>query len=281
MFSQKHDEYIPPDDEHFSSGTNVFETFMVLENGRIFMLDEHLKRMESSIRQLELGEPPNTDDLNREVKSIAEKMENRNRVMRLNYFPDEKGEPHYSVAFRNGISKRKDGKEGIKLLVVKARRNPLSYLVYHKTGNYLENRIALKQAEKKGFNDALFLNVSGDLAETSKANIFLVKNKVLMTPCVESGILPGIVRAWVLQYAAEQGICVLEVSMNVSELSDSDEIFITNSVIGIVSVSNIEQDGKILYSCSGDVPFTDRISAAYQEACSGNVSSSTNKSNDP
>lgn len=280
MFSQKYDEHIPPDNENFSSGANVFETFMVLENGRIFMLDEHLKRMESSIRKLELGEPPNTDDLGREVKMIAEKMENRNRVMRLNYFPDEKGEPHYTVAFRNALQNRKDRKNSIDLMVVKARRNPHSYLVYHKTGNYLENRIALKQAEKKGFHDALFLNVSGDLAETSKANIFLVKNKVLMTPCVESGILPGIVRAWVIQYALDQGICVLQVPMNVSELSDSDEIFVTNSVIGVVPVSCIEQDGKVLYSQSGDAPITDKISAAYIEACKGNVSFSTAESND-
>lgn len=247
------------------SRADVFETFMVLDNGYVFLMDEHLERMKESIRELELGALPDTLKLKEELEKVACREENRNRVMRLEYSSDRQGEPRLAIAFRD---RKAAGQydDGVRLVVADVRRNPLSYSVYHKTGNYLENQIALKKAASEGFDDALFLNTNGDIAETSKCNIFLVNGGMLLTPCIESGILPGIVRAWVLRYASECGYSTLEVFIDEKMLSDADEIFVTNSVIGIEKVSLIKNGDIILFSSFGHSPVTDALHDAFEQA---------------
>jgi branched-subunit amino acid aminotransferase/4-amino-4-deoxychorismate lyase len=247
------------------SRADVFETFMVLDNGYVFLMDEHLERMKGSIRELELGALPDTQKLREELEEVARREENRNRVMRLEYSADKHGAPQLGIAFRDRKAAGQNN-DGVRLQVADVRRNPLSYSVYHKTGNYLENRIALKNANNQGFDDALFLNINGDVAETSKCNIFLVSDGILMTPNIESGILPGIVRAWVLRYAREFGYSTLEVFIDESMLSDADEVFVTNSVIGIEKVSLIKNENIILFSSSGNSPVTTAMHDAFEKA---------------
>lgn len=247
------------------SRADVFETFMVLDNGSVFLMDEHLERMKKSIRELELGALPDTQKLKEELEDVARKEQNRNRVMRLEYSSGRQGDPHLSVAFRDRKAAEQND-DGVRLLIADVRRNPLSYSVYHKTGNYLENQIALKKANNEGFDDALFLNVNGDIAETSKSNIFLVSDGILLTPSIESGILPGIVRAWVLRYAKECGYSTLEVFIDEIILSDADEVFVTNSVIGIEKVALIKNEEKNLFSSSGNSPVTAAFHDAFEKA---------------
>jgi branched-subunit amino acid aminotransferase/4-amino-4-deoxychorismate lyase len=247
------------------SRADVFETFMVLDNGYVFLMDEHLERMEKSIRELELGALPDTQKLKEELAEFAQREENRNRIMRLEYSAGRQGMPHLAIAFRDRKAAGQHD-DGVRLLVADVRRNPLSYSVYHKTGNYLENRIALRNANNEGFDDALFLNINGDVAETSKSNIFLVNDGILITPSIESGILPGIVRAWVIRYAKECGYSTLEVFIDEKMLSDADEIFVTNSVIGIEKVSLINNVKKILFSSSGNSPVTTALHDAFEKA---------------
>lgn len=247
------------------SRADVFETFMVLDNGYVFLMDEHLERMKESVRTLELGALPDTQKLRDEIAEVARKEENRNRVMRLEYSVDRQGEPQFSVAFRDRKAAGQHD-DGVRLQVAEVRRNPLSYSVYHKTGNYLENQIALRNASNKGFDDALFLNVNGDIAETSKCNIFLVSDGILLTPSIESGILPGIVRAWVLRYAKECGYSTLEVFIDESMLSEADEVFVTNSVIGIEKVALIKDEDRTLFCSLGDSPVTAAFHDAFEKA---------------
>jgi len=247
------------------SKADVFETFMVLDNGYVFLMEEHLERMKGSILELELGALPDTDKLKEELEEVARREENRNRIMRLEYSSGRQGEPCLAIAFRDRKAAGQND-DGVRLVVADVRRNPLSYSVYHKTGNYLENQIALRNAKNEGFDDALFLNINGDIAETSKCNIFVVNGGMLLTPCIESGILPGIVRAWVLRYAKECGYSTLEVFVDEKMLSDADEIFVTSSVIGIEKVSLIKNADKILFSSSGTSPVTTALHDAFVKA---------------
>jgi branched-subunit amino acid aminotransferase/4-amino-4-deoxychorismate lyase len=106
----------------------------------------------------------------------------------------------------------------------------------------MEPMLARREARSKNMDEALFLNEKGLLTEGSGSNIFLVKDKVLITPRFEAGILPGVTRVVVFELAAKLGIKVKEKNVRLVELLQSDEAFVTNSAIEIVPVTEV--DGK-------------------------------------
>ena len=261
------EDHIRRTESNIPSNTDVFETFWVTDNGNVFMLDEHLERMKKSVGELELGETPDIERLSDEIREMTQKKEFHNRVLRLEYSANTNGSANYSIHVRETESGMAPNLP-IRLLLSEVRRNPKSYTVSHKTGNYLENRIARRKAKKCGYDDALFLNTDGYLAETTVSNIFLVRDHTLITPSAESGILPGIVRSWVLDYAVRSGIVALCISCDLDELREADEVFVTNSVIGIRPVSEIADGERVIFSSSGCIHFTEYLQKAYQEAIS-------------
>jgi branched-subunit amino acid aminotransferase/4-amino-4-deoxychorismate lyase len=131
-----------------------------------------------------------------------------------------------------------------------------------KTTSYLENLLARQQAKADGADEALFLNEKGRLAEASTSNVFLVSENVLKTPSKESGILPGITRDIILGLAAHAGIPVLESDILLEEAAEANEVFLTNSVLEIMPVTNL--DGKAI--CDGKPgPVTRQLMAAYRD----------------
>jgi branched-subunit amino acid aminotransferase/4-amino-4-deoxychorismate lyase len=265
MFSDRLEDSVRRNDPTVPSGMDVFETFLVMDNGRVFMLNEHLDRMKRSIRELELGDEPDIENLGKQIEGMTEKDEYRNRVIRLEYSAGAGGAPRFSVNVRNH-QEPIETECPVRLVIADVRRNPRSYVVYHKTGNYMENRIAHNKAKKRGFDDTLFLNTDGFIAETAVSNIFLVKDNTLLTPSVECGILPGIVRSWVLSHVIQNDLIVIQMSLDVGELREADEVFVTNSVIGIRSVSEIIGAEGSVFSSSGQTPVTNRIRRSFMEA---------------
>jgi branched-chain amino acid aminotransferase len=99
--------------------------------------------------------------------------------------------------------------------------------------------LAKRVARAAGFDEALILNERGILTEGSSSNIFLVDKKVLSTPSLECGVLPGITRGVVLEMAQSLGINLVEAEINPEELLNSDEAFFTNSIVGIMPLTYI------------------------------------------
>ena len=118
-------------------------------------------------------------------------------------------------------------------------RNEHSPLAGLKCASYSENLIALDQARRKGFDETIFLNTVGHLCEAATANLFLVKDGMLQTPSLDSGCLPGITREVVLELAAETGIPCEVGALTLEQLQSADEVFLTSSTIGVVSLSRI------------------------------------------
>lgn len=140
------------------------------------------------------------------------------------------------------------------------RRNNRSLPARLKTTNYLDNLMARREAEAKGAHEALFLNEQGRLCEGSTSNIFLVSGETLITPSLHSGILPGVTREAVIEIARAENLEVVEREVSPEELAAADEVFLTNSLIEIMPLVEIE--GKpIGADRPGDV--TQRLSEAY------------------
>ena len=126
----------------------------------------------------------------------------------------------------------------------------------------MECMLARRDAKDAGADEAFFLNQKGYLTEAAGSNVFTVKEGVLKTPPYESGILPGVTRVVVFELAAHLGIKIKEVNCRLPDLSQADEVFLTNSLIEIMPVTVF--DGKpIGNGKSGTV--TRNLMKAYRE----------------
>ena len=108
-------------------------------------------------------------------------------------------------------------------------------LVYVKSTCYIENIVEKNKGRNLGFDEIIFLNEKGYIAEGATSNIFFIKNNKIFTPKVKCGILNGIVRQWVVDnFIVEEG------EYKIEDLLMSDAIFVTNSIVGIMKVCEIE-----------------------------------------
>lgn len=120
-------------------------------------------------------------------------------------------------------------------------RNEHSPLAGLKCASYAENLLALDHARRQGFEETIFLNTAGHLCEAATANLFVVKNGMLLTPSLASGCLPGIARQIVLELAAGQGIACEERQLGLTDLQAADEVFLTSAIHGPVCLSRFEE----------------------------------------
>lgn len=109
-------------------------------------------------------------------------------------------------------------------------------------GAYVNSCLAKQEALDSGCDDCIFLNQYGYVSELTAANIFLVKNGVLITPDPASDILEGITRRSIIEIAKESGLEVSERKVALTELYTADEVFASGSSTFIAPV--IEIDGR-------------------------------------
>ncbi|MDH4228035.1 MAG: aminotransferase class IV [Deltaproteobacteria bacterium] len=141
-------------------------------------------------------------------------------------------------------------------------------LAHLKTLNYLPSVLAKAYAARHKAYDAIYITPKGRVLEASASNVFIVKDNTLITPMLqtrESGvsyaILPGVTRAHVLKVAMAAGFRVKEKTFTRKELLDADEVFLTNSITGILPVTRV--DGKkVGKGLPG--PVTAKLAAAYE-----------------
>ena len=125
-------------------------------------------------------------------------------------------------------------------LVDRTRMPPAALDPSAKTGNYLNNVLALHEARMAGADDAIMLNEDGDLAEATTANVYLVKDGALATPPLAAGILEGTTRIRILALCRELGIPAAERPLRPEDARAADEAFVSSSVRGILAVRAID-----------------------------------------
>lgn len=227
-------------------GRGVFETILVKE--KAIFLDEHIERLNKSINALSLGKAINKDD----VISFINENNIKNKALKIVVT-----EKNLVYATRDIKYKDEDYINGFKVRISEVLRNSTSRVVAFKTLNYLENIIEYELCQSSGFNEAIFFNELGNLCEGCTSNIFIVKNKNIYTPPVKDGLLPGVVRNWVIK-----NFQVKEARITKEELLNSDEVFLTNSLVGVIKVSSIED--KLF-----DSEVVKEIKKQYDEAING------------
>lgn len=133
-------------------------------------------------------------------------------------------------------------------------------------GQYLNSRLATMEASRRGYDEALLLNIDGNVAEAAVANVFVVNGSTLRTNDEKSSILMGITRDSILQLAVAQGFEVEVSTITVKDLLHADEAFLCGTACEIVPVS--ELDGTRIGRVSPG-PVTEQIRGAFDRAKTG------------
>lgn len=208
---------------YFAQG--VFETILIKKEA--IFLEEHINRLNKSIDIMNLGEHIDI----KFIKNFIKEEKLKNIVLKIVVT-----EKNIVFSTREIKYSKEDYKNGFNLKLSSVLRNPTSNMTYIKSLSYNENLYEYNKANKEGFNEVVFLNIYGNIAEGATSNIFIIKDKKIYTPKISDGILPGVVRNWVIE-----NFEVCEKHLNKKDLYSADEVFITNSVLGIMKVVQFEE----------------------------------------
>ncbi|MEJ8820244.1 branched-chain-amino-acid transaminase [Lacibacter sp. H407] len=120
------------------------------------------------------------------------------------------------------------------------RPNPKAFKIEAKAaGHYVNSLLASHEAKAKGFDEALLLDMNGNVAEAPGANLFYEKDGKLFTPA-KGNILPGITRATVFELCAELGIEVEEKIFTIDELKSADAVFYCGTAAEVIGFDSLD-----------------------------------------
>jgi len=240
---------LSPFDHGFLYGYGLFETMRAYD-GHIFRLDRHLTRLRHSAESIGLAKRLTAFDLEAACTKTLEANKLKDARLRLTVSagegdmtpdPDTCSNPTILITARNLVPLPPEKYEsGFKAALSYLRRNTQSPLSRLKSTCYMENILARMAARAAGYDEAILLNEQDYLAEGSTTNIFLVSKGELVTPSLESGVLSGITREAVLEIAQAANIKTQERQVELKELIEAEEAFITNSVLELMPLTWFE-----------------------------------------
>jgi len=239
-------------------GEGVFETMRVV-NGHIFALEEHFNRLWRGLKLLNMRSPYTQKQWRQTLQHTIKLNGFKNAQIRLAIW-NENEKLRIAIVCRdikNHWSRKY--KQGIKAVVTSVKRNKMRTSNI-KSMDYGCFRQAYEEAQRKGFDEGILLNNRREVVEGSRTNVFYVRKGILYTPAVKCGCLNGITRKIILQNARQLGIAWASVYARVSLLMQADEVFVTNSLVGVMPVTAIND--KII-GTGKTGPVTNKLWDAY------------------
>jgi branched-chain amino acid aminotransferase len=259
-------------------GTGVFEGIRCYDTPKgpaVFRLSDHMRRLHNSARLLYMEIPYSVEELRAAT----------NELLAANGLPECYIRPIAFYGFGQlGVAARGNPVEtvimswpwgtylgdealrtGIRAKVSTWQRISANIVphVSKATGVYLNSMLAVTEANNAGYEEAILLTPEGTVADGSGENIFVVRDGVLYTPDLATGILPGITRDSVKRIAEELGYTVVEKTIIRSDLYLADEVFMCGTAAEVTPLRSVD-DHEIGV---GDV--TRELQAAYLDVVRG------------
>ncbi|PEL10036.1 aminodeoxychorismate lyase [Bacillus sp. AFS017336] len=243
---------ISPYDHGFLYGLGVFETFRIY-NGHPFLLFDHLKRLRKSLTNLSIEWNQSDEEIQSVLSKLMELNDLKDAYIRLNVsagageiglYTGNYTKPNTIIFIKPMHESKIVEKEGV---ILNTPRNSPEGRERLKSHHYLNNIIGKKEIGNSPSIEGIFLNKDGYLSEGIVSNLFFIKQNKLYTPHVDTGILNGITRQFVIHWAKLKGVSVEEGYFTEQELNKADEIFISNSIQEIIPVTVI---GERYYNVS-------------------------------
>jgi len=235
-------------DRGFLYGDGIFETLRV-NNGKPFLLDRHIGRLQHGMGTLHIGERYDFAQLIQHATELVSKNNASDAVLRIHvtrgagkrgYSPSGNFEPTVLMSIHEAPPIDPDNVLPSKLITatqVLSDHDPLSTV---KTTNKLPHILATREAEAANADDALLTNREGNVSEATSSNLFWINNSEIITPPPQSGCLSGITRGMVLELAASIGLPTHQLNATPRELYGADGVFLTNSVREIQPVGSLD-----------------------------------------
>ncbi|MFH1729621.1 MAG: aminotransferase class IV [Pseudomonadota bacterium] len=277
--TKDHEAKISVLDRGFLYGDSVYDVIKGYKN-ELIMYNEHYKRLVRSATFLGIEMPLNKETLAKEIHKTIETANSELKYIRIiitrgieneiNLYFKKDLKSNFIIIGREFLPFNESlYSEGIGLKTVSVKRTPISSLnPMIKSGNYLNNIMALKEAKEGQAFDSLILNHEGYVTELSSSNIFFVNNSKVCTPSVESGILDGITRGFVIKLCKELDIEIIEAKYKLEEIINSSEVFITSTLKDILPVTSLD-DKQINHGKIG--PLTKSLINSFNERIYANA----------
>ena len=227
-------------------GEGLFETIACVA-GRPRLLERHLRRLASGCERL--GLPCDVASIESEVRELAASAVRaivklllmRGPAVARGYALTGRERP-VRCALRYAWPDEEPGaaEHGLRVRLAKLRLGENPALAGLKHCNRLEQVLARREWSDPGIGEALMFSSSGALVSGTMSNVFLVRGSKLLTPSVDRCGVAGVMRETVLEIAAQLGIAIEERRLDGAELAAAEELFLTNALIGIRPVRELE-----------------------------------------
>lgn len=244
--------HLSPDNRSFRYGDGFFETMKLLD-GKIVLQELHFERLFISLEKLKFTRPEYLAPgyLQQAIYELVNKLGIADRArVRLTVYRGSGGpfdlqdhSPNLLIqAWPLSAIANEFEPNGLSMGIYTDARKTTDLFSVIKSNNYQCYLMAALWAKERGLDDALVLNAHDRLADATIANVFVVKDGTIVTPALTEGCIGGVMRRYILSALRKEGIPVVEGMINPAELSHVSEIFLTNAMIGIKWVRNIEEN---------------------------------------
>lgn len=235
-------------DRGFNYGDGVFETILLVNNTPV-LLEEHYKRLSGGCDALGIS-CPDKNALAKQIKElICSDNSDLNRVLKIIITRGE-SERGYKIAEQNNITivmqlsqypeySKSYWAKGVDVQLCHTRLSGNKKLAGLKHLNRLDQVLARKEWNNE-YQEGLMLDESDNIIEGVMSNLFIVEKGQLITPLIERAGVRGIMRDSVLKLCESDGIMFSEDSLSFKRVLSADEVFLTNSLIGVWPVRKID-----------------------------------------
>ncbi|MCM3635858.1 aminodeoxychorismate lyase [Paenibacillus camelliae] len=276
-------------DHGFLYGLGLFETFRTY-GGHCFLLERHMKRLLESCDQLGIQLRMNAADVQQAVGELLQLNKLEDGYVRLTVsggmgelgLPSEDYDQATVVIMVKplGAMSEEVWNTGKALQLLQTRRNTPEGRYRFKSLHYMNNILAKRELLSLGTRTAagaegLMLSEKGILAEGIVSNLFFVQDGVIYTPHIDTGILPGITRQYVIELARHLSYEVREGHYDFEALWNSSEAWMTNSIQELVPVTTlITTAGEKQQLSGGEAgPICRQLTAAYRASIDKQIES--------
>jgi len=251
---------VPVGSRGLKYGDGIFETTL-FSSGKPVFWQEHMNRLQEGIETLKISDSTDfsANHLLKDILELAEKNKATNAIVRIQIFRgagrlSQNSSAVYMIemhAYSDVIEK-----ESLSLTIYRDAIKTYDKFSHLKHCNYLPYVMGALYAREKGFDEALIKNAQDKICDSTRANIFIIKENEIYTPSLNEGCIAGIFRTLLIKQLPALGFNINELPIEESFLMNADEIFMTNSVRGIMPVGSI--DGK-----SFKTDITQKIAEAF------------------
>lgn len=261
---------LQPISQGFQFGYGVFETILLAKGVPCFA-DAHLQRLQKGCHRLGLELRLDAEAICNQAMQLVEVLNISEGRLKLICFRDADGDSTIMTLAPYHLEEAHRQK-GFSLAVSSIKRNPYSPLCSLKSLNYAENILAKEEAKAQGYDEAFFLNIHDKLCEGAVSNIFWVRGNRIFTPEPDSGILEGITRSQIIEICRQLKIELEQGNYDLDELSRAEEVFVTNSLMGIMPVSKVD---NIIYNIA-DYKITEKLYNEYKRYIEADINKTKN-----